>query len=168
MLSIRPHYIPTRIRPMSTIKDRIALLYAQKIYFVRLHDFVKIGISSDVRKRMRHLQSGSPYPLELIRLIPDGNIELEARFHAFYKDQHANFEWFTFSEDMLTITAGELPPYDPEFRLYRRRVSHVKVFEPPTNLKLIGPPPESHKGRADLLREIHNIGESLFSIEKEV
>jgi hypothetical protein len=54
----------------------------------------KIGATSNVPQRLRHLSNASPFPLELVCTHP-GGIELEHRIHASLRSSHLRCEWFS-------------------------------------------------------------------------
>lgn len=78
-----------------------------EIYFIRLHDFIKIGITNDITKRLTYLQSASPYELTIVRLLQPGTFFQEQWLHRHYTDRYIRNEWFTFDQSMLTITVPE-------------------------------------------------------------
>ena len=56
---------------------------------------VKIGLSKDIRGRVRQLQTGSPYRLRLMGWIENNNdIILERSLHDKYANQRTHNEWF--------------------------------------------------------------------------
>lgn len=65
------------------------------IYFIRAKalGFIKIGYSSNVAKRIKSLDTGSPDTLELIKVIPGGQ-EMEHKIHQFFDDIRVKGEWF--------------------------------------------------------------------------
>jgi hypothetical protein len=57
---------------------------------------VKIGRGSDVRRRVRNLQTGNPSPLQLMGWIEvENDNEVERRLHARYQEQRGIGEWFS-------------------------------------------------------------------------
>lgn len=58
---------------------------------------VKIGVSTDVAKRLRTHQSGSPVLLAVLWQMP-GGYELERRLHQTFADRRAYGEWFDFHD----------------------------------------------------------------------
>jgi hypothetical protein len=59
---------------------------------------IKIGISKDIKKRLLHLQTGSPYELKLMGWIEAQDVRaLEKKLHAKYRDRCAHREWFNLS-----------------------------------------------------------------------
>lgn len=86
-------------------RTRRAALLAQPItdgefsgvYFVQSGDFVKIGLSYDVRSRLRGLICSTPYEVTPLAFIPGHVSELaaiEAQLHAQFKNIWHRGEWF--------------------------------------------------------------------------
>lgn len=65
---------------------------------------LKIGISANVEKRLRGLQSANPYPLRLVHSVRVG-VEraalLEQEFHRWFAPYRLTGEWFLPSEPVL-------------------------------------------------------------------
>ena len=70
------------------------------IYFIKLNDFVKIGFSDDVSKRVAQLQTSSPYNLDVLCII-EGDYDKEKELHELFKQYSARGEWFYLSEEIL-------------------------------------------------------------------
>ena len=72
-------------------------LYAQSrhdpVYFIRCGDYVKIGTSKNIQRRLKDLETGNPYPLELI-YVEDSLMEEE--WHVLFKHRHHRGEWYLF------------------------------------------------------------------------
>lgn len=82
-----------------------------RVYFVQntRTSQVKIGYSSEVRKRIGSLQTATPDRLILIRLI-DGGPRTEAWLHKKFSNLHVRGEWFEYHDDMLVVCPpDELP-----------------------------------------------------------
>jgi len=62
----------------------------------------KVGIATDVQRRVRHLSNASPFPLELVCSLP-GTVEDERRIHAFLRNSHTRCEWFRNSPKIHTV-----------------------------------------------------------------
>ena len=69
------------------------------VYFIRCHDFVKIGLGRDPYARLGQLQIGNPYLLELIHFHAclDAVTE-EKALHEKYGQKWERGEWFKLSE----------------------------------------------------------------------
>lgn len=61
------------------------------------HRPVKIGKANEVQERLRTLQTGSPYPLEL-RLAIKASADLEYELHRRFKPFRQHSEWFDFGD----------------------------------------------------------------------
>lgn len=67
---------------------------------------VKIGVTTDLRKRLKDLQTGSPIPLTLLWKTP-GTRGLEAEVHTFLDPYRTHGEWFDFgSVDPVALVAA--------------------------------------------------------------
>jgi hypothetical protein len=72
------------------------------IYIARPVNFpgpYKIGSTSDLKRRMRHINNASPFEMELVAAMP-GDPILERRIHASLLDAHIRCEWF---RDCFTV-----------------------------------------------------------------
>jgi hypothetical protein len=61
---------------------------------------VKIGVTDDVEKRLRNMQTGNHQALAVIRLFEGGEAE-ERQLHERFADHRLSGEWFSFSKRML-------------------------------------------------------------------
>lgn len=61
---------------------------------------IKIGVSDDVKNRLRTYSSWSPVPLELIVAIP-GSYALERSLHESLAYAHSHLEWFHPVDELL-------------------------------------------------------------------
>lgn len=70
------------------------------VYFIRALDtpLVKIGHSANPTERLKKLQTGSPYRLELMGVVPCRSLKhsqyVEARAHEYFKKNRRGGEWF--------------------------------------------------------------------------
>lgn len=63
------------------------------LYMIRCGNYVKIGVSRDVSRRLKDLQSSNPLDLELIyHGIDEGSDE--ETWHNIFKHRHHRGEWF--------------------------------------------------------------------------
>jgi len=62
------------------------------IYFIKSGDYLKVGYSSDVAKRMKQYATHNP-DFELLYII-NGDEQLEKEIHTELKDYHHRLEWF--------------------------------------------------------------------------
>lgn len=63
------------------------------VYFVACGEFVKIGRSACLAKRLRALQTANPHPLELLNVV-DAVSYPEREFHERFDAIRARGEWF--------------------------------------------------------------------------
>ena len=83
------------------------------IYIIRCEkqNLFKIGISKNVDKRLKQLQTGNPYKLKCIYKIKSLEIKatkIEATIHQFFKEankKHVLNEWFNLSDDEVVNLA---------------------------------------------------------------
>lgn len=75
---------------------------SRAIYIIKADKFVKIGISNDISKRVTSLQSGCPFPINVIANINLENAsEIEKSLHRIYRKHCVRGEWFVLSEPMI-------------------------------------------------------------------
>lgn len=70
------------------------------------YQFVKIGYTKNINKRLSQLQVSSPIKLELLHLI-DGSATLEKKLHVLFKDLRTSGEWFKFDASILEYFADK-------------------------------------------------------------
>jgi hypothetical protein len=86
------------------------------IYIMTDGEYFKIGISSDVAKRLRGIQTNHPQKISVIlSQFVKNNLELESFFHEKYKSKRVSGEWFRLDEvelkeakEIIISKAGEL------------------------------------------------------------
>ncbi len=84
------------------------------IYFLQLQgddNPVKIGWTSNLESRLRHLNPGHPSGVKVIRTL-DGKRWVESWLHGAFANSRRHGEWFNFHPDMLTIE----PPSEKPLR----------------------------------------------------
>ena len=73
------------------------------VYAVRVQEFIKIGFTGrGTDQRMKEMQTGNPYVLELIGCA-DGSMEAETAIHRLLKPYNVRGEWFTDHPDVLDV-----------------------------------------------------------------
>lgn len=71
------------------------------IYFIRAKNHIKIGFTrSTVETRLRHIQLGNPYKLEVLGQIT-GGARMERRLHRKFKKYRAQAEWFRAAPELV-------------------------------------------------------------------
>jgi len=68
------------------------------VYIFQCETFVKVGISSDVKKRVKALQPGNPFPIRILRTSRTRSrikaLLIERTVHNILSDDHHFGEWF--------------------------------------------------------------------------
>lgn len=82
------------VRDASHVPSRREFPVSDQVYFARLGDLVKIGISHDPVERANSLNA------ELLTAI-DGGRDLEARLHREFADLRVRGEWFSAEPSLL-------------------------------------------------------------------
>jgi hypothetical protein len=82
-----------------------------RVYFIEAvgAGLVKIGTSTNVTQRLAQLQSGFPYELKLLRVLP-GYLEEERFFHDLFTEFRMRAEWFESEVVKAWIASGSLLP----------------------------------------------------------
>lgn len=98
------------------------------IYFLRGEgsDLVKIGFTEteeSLKRRIVALQTGHPWKLEQLRVIPEGGRSMESWFHRHFAKWHSHGEWFVYIPEMLTA----YPP-SPDFETRMRRKAAAREY----------------------------------------
>ena len=72
--------------------------YGSNVYFITDGRFTKIGKANDVLRRLKELQTATPYELEILRIFKCSNereaYNLEQFFHTSFQDKRVKGEWF--------------------------------------------------------------------------
>lgn len=79
--------------------------HPDKVYLLKAGPAYKIGIASDVKKRVYELQTGCPYPVEILGQWDHGEaFRLEQQLHSMFASKRLAGEWFALTEqDVETI-----------------------------------------------------------------
>lgn len=107
------------VKPGNTLYDRFAksrpLAVSREaiVYFIRCNQFVKIGFTTRLKSRLDGLQSGNPYPLQVIGYVPGGP-EVELSIHqALAKNRNVG-ERFRLSKSVRQMIVRLLDEAEPE------------------------------------------------------
>lgn len=73
-----------------------------RIYFAEVHDFIKIGYADAVKKRVKYLQVGGPYDINILHSTPGGPIE-EEYIHRIFAADRVRGEWFRKTPRLLAL-----------------------------------------------------------------
>lgn len=100
-------YLSRRLPPMSDAAARLVATAERAgwIYFIQAgySGSIKIGWSTNPRKRFKALQTGQSATLRLLGLLP-GDKEAEALFHERFADAAIRGEWFNRNKILEPIT----------------------------------------------------------------
>jgi len=77
------------------------------VYFIAINEFVKIGYTGSLRRRLWQMQSLSPYPIELLHSIP-GDEFLEEYLHAKFSHLRHRGEWFLRDAELIDFIARHM------------------------------------------------------------
>lgn len=75
------------------------------VYFVRAGDFVKVGITTDLHRRLATLRTSNPHEVELLGVVL-GGADRERHVHDALSSFHYRREWFRADPDLLTAVLG--------------------------------------------------------------
>lgn len=106
-------WVLTQVRPKPvsepTLRGRSAAKARQRVYFMEREGLVKIGISSNVEKRVQEVSRGSSMvagmtvgPVRLLGTRPGGREE-ETRLHRMFSASNVGGEWFRLSEEQMRV-----------------------------------------------------------------
>ena len=70
---------------------------AGDLYMIRVGDYVKIGVSTDVNRRIKDIESCSPYSASLV-YFGEGEAKEEELWHSIFGHRHHKGEWFYMPE----------------------------------------------------------------------
>lgn len=82
------------------------------VYFFGIDDAIKVGFTTDVRRRLLNVQSHHRNPVELVAVVP-GTVEDEKAWHGRLADYHVRGEWFALCAGSRRLLDG-LPTVMPE------------------------------------------------------
>jgi len=71
------------------------------VYFLGFDDYVKIGITQNLERRVRMLQTGNPHALTVMATMP-GGAKKEAELHERFKTKKSGLlgEWFDLDDEL--------------------------------------------------------------------
>ena len=84
--------------------NRIRKTYIYFLY-APYSNVIKIGITRDIKQRLRDIGAASPEPLILLKLIL-GNFKKERALHERFKNYRQHYEWFTLNPELLDYIGG--------------------------------------------------------------
>ena len=85
------------------------------VYFVTDGDYIKIGVASDIYKRIKGIQTGNPKKVSLVEYLEfqckEYALFAEKELHRMFAERRTHGEWFDIAND-----------YD--FLMFIRRIDH--------------------------------------------
>ena len=110
------------------------------VYFIRAGNkgAIKIGVASDLAKRLETLQTGNPFQLKVLATIPCSSeqhaYELERRMHKLFASKRIRGEWFCGTINFLSVRDAVQVEENPvtgkdvaEYRLISERIKENKA-----------------------------------------
>lgn len=82
------------------------MIRAERVYLIGSSGspLVKIGCTDNPERRLRHLQTGSPLPLQLLALF-EGGFLVEAALHRRFADKRRHGEWFDLGPNPVDVVS---------------------------------------------------------------
>ncbi len=77
----------------------------QRVYFLEMGEFIKIGRSSDIRRRIQSFEGFLPLPTKLLHQIP-GTCDTETDLHRKFKHLRTKGEWFRATDELRGFIAS--------------------------------------------------------------
>jgi len=73
----------------------------ERIYIMQCNDYIKIGVSENPWVRIKSLQTGNPYKIDLLLSFKTKNAySEEKRFHNYFDSKKSIGEWFKIDDDI--------------------------------------------------------------------
>lgn len=104
---LSPRQVATWVRQRRAQMEAATVpLDSRHVYFLEAvgSGYIKIGISRAGGLRIRELQTGCPFPLELLAEMP-GGYTVEQGLHARFKHLRFNGEWFRDDPELRAVIA---------------------------------------------------------------
>lgn len=92
-----------RIANGDPLPEHLLDLDGDNVYFIQASTGgpIKIGLTTDVNRRLKELQMCCPIPLQIIHVIPGGDQKLEKQLHKSFSLHRLHGEWFDATGDLL-------------------------------------------------------------------
>jgi len=97
------------------------------IYFIRCKNFVKIGYSDNIQKRLNKFRCENPFDLVLINSM-EGDRSVELDTHNYFKELHHKGDWFLEDERMYNIKEV------PKTNTFKKKINTLLRDEESTKL----------------------------------
>lgn len=91
------------------------------LYVLKCGEFYKIGVSNWVEKRVKQIQNGNPYKVEvIIKYHYENSYYLEKLFHQKFFRKNTGGEWFKLSKKEILEIKKILQAVDKSVSQYRK------------------------------------------------
>jgi hypothetical protein len=107
-----PHMFPSLqevwgLKHNKTKRPRTKASVAGGVYLLHCNGLYKIGLGSDVKKRIKQLQTGTPFEITHIHTVPTATPDvLEAELHARFAHKRVRGEWFALDAGDVAYIKG--------------------------------------------------------------
>lgn len=92
--------------PLTTLPDGLIFLY-----FVRVQDFIKIGVSRRWKRRINNINTASPFPVDVL-LVEIARPDDEIHVHRKFRHLRQRGEWFRAEADLLAYVEARVGERD--------------------------------------------------------
>lgn len=102
------------------------------------NEYLKIGYTNNIKKRLAQIQVSIPIKLEVLHLIK-GDFNLEKELHSLFKEYSSNGEWFYYNDKIINyFKSQECLMWENGFTDYERPpvIGHIKNERLKRNLSL--------------------------------
>jgi hypothetical protein len=69
------------------------------VYFLRCEDYVKIGRTTNLYLRFRHISELLPFDVQLLAIFP-GGAKQESFYHRLFRHHRVKGEWFELNDEI--------------------------------------------------------------------
>ncbi|MDX2557636.1 GIY-YIG nuclease family protein [Streptomyces stelliscabiei] len=108
------------------------MIKSERVYLIGspTSPLVKIGWTDNPERRLRHLQTGSPVPLQLLALFEGGSI-VEAELHRRFADKRRHGEWFDLGPNPVEVVSpfARVAQVDQAKRIGPRQPKHELLYD---------------------------------------
>jgi hypothetical protein len=94
-----------------TIKEKQSKFFLNKsgVYVLYCEGYCKVGITNNINKRIKTLQTGNPFLIQLVLFnIVNNAADLEKKLHKKYKHKNIRNEWFYLDNDDIQYIKNKL------------------------------------------------------------
>jgi hypothetical protein len=102
------------------------------IYFIQDKQYVKIGCTDNLDRRIKELQTATPNKLKLL-LVMEGSFDTESTLHFLFASYRYRGEWFRYKDKLKYCIRGCIDtnnPYNADsIKSFVRAGMHLQVTE---------------------------------------